>query len=99
MLGDLLYDDYCIYYAADGVEAMDMLKRPEGEIALVILDLYMPNMSGWDVMERMQADEALRDIPVIVLTVDQDAEVKALQSRWIDCHCSALALKCPKSLP
>ena len=84
ILGEALYDDYCIYYAADGVEAMEMLRRHPDEIALVILDLYMPNMSGWDVMERMQADETLRNIPVIVLTVDQEAEAKALKMGAMD---------------
>lgn len=84
MLGDLLSDDYDIYYACDGVEAMDMLRRHRDEIALVMLDLYMPNMSGREVMTRMQIDEDLMFIPVIFLSMDPHAELDCLQIGAMD---------------
>lgn len=84
LLGDLLQEDYDIYYASDGVEVMEMLQKHKNEIALLILDLYMPNMSGRDVMARMQADEELMSIPVIVLTVDQHAELECLKMGAMD---------------
>lgn len=84
ILGDLLSEDYDIYYASDGVETMDMLQRHRGEISLLILDLYMPNMTGQEVMARMQADEALKTVPVIVLTVDKNAELECLKIGALD---------------
>ena len=84
ILGDLLSDDYEIHYACDGVEALNVLRNSRNEIELLILDLYMPNMSGWEVMNQMQADMELRNIPVIVLTIDHDAELKALQKGALD---------------
>ncbi len=84
MLGDLLQDDYEIYYASDGLETMETLRTHKDEIALVILDLYMPKMTGWDVMGLMQEDDELKDIPVIVLTVDLEAEVDCLKMGAMD---------------
>lgn len=84
LLGDLLSDDYDIYYASDGVETLKMLRTHRDEIALLILDLYMPNMTGWEVMSKMQADEELMSISVIVLTVDHDAELRALRMGAMD---------------
>ncbi len=84
MLGTLLSEDYDITYACDGVEALDCLINHQGGIDLVVLDLYMPNMSGWEVMAQMQADEYLRSVPVIVVTVDHDAELKALEMGALD---------------
>ncbi|MBP5230512.1 MAG: EAL domain-containing protein, partial [Clostridia bacterium] len=46
---------------------------------LVMLDLIMPRMDGFEVLRRMKADEHLKGIPVIVLTADKSAELKALQ--------------------
>jgi two-component system alkaline phosphatase synthesis response regulator PhoP len=48
---------------AAGLEAVREY-RPD----LVLLDLMMPDMNGWDVCMRMRSDESLRDIPVIVVT-------------------------------
>ena len=79
MLGDLLGDDYGIFYASDGIETLEMLRKHKDEIALLILDLYMPNMTGREVMRQMQVDEELMMIPVIVLTVDQKAELDSLK--------------------
>ena len=79
ILGDLLEDDYGIFYASDGVETLEMLRKHKDEIALLILDLYMPNMTGREVMQEMQIDEELMMIPVIVLTVDQEAELDCLK--------------------
>ena len=52
--------------AAGGVEGIRLIRelRPD----LVLLDLMMPDMDGWEVYQQMKADAAQRDIPVIVVT-------------------------------
>ena len=84
ILGDLLRDDYDIYYAADGRETMEVLRDHKDEIALVLLDLYMPRMTGREVIAEMQVDKDLVSIPVIVLTIDQDAELDSLKTGAMD---------------
>ena len=84
ILGSLLCDEYEIYYACDGVETMELLQKHKDEIALVILDLYMPNMSGQEVLARMKHDDDLMFIPTIVLTDDQDAELDCLKMGAMD---------------
>jgi CheY-like chemotaxis protein len=44
----------------------------------------MPNMNGMEVLKAMQADEALKNVPVIVLTVDHDAELECLKLGAMD---------------
>ena len=84
LLGDLLWEDYDVFYASDGVETMEVLRAHKDEIALVLLDLYMPNMTGREVMTAMQVDEELMTIPVIVLTIDQEAELDCLKIGAMD---------------
>jgi len=52
--------------------------------ALVLLDLYMPKMTGQEVMRQMQLDEDLISVPVVVLTVDQEAELDCLRMGAMD---------------
>ena len=84
MLGDLLSDDYDLYFASDGAEALEILRNHRNEISLLILDLHMPNMSGREMMAQLQADEALKSVPVIVLTVDHEAELECLKMGAMD---------------
>ncbi len=79
ILGALLESDYDLLYASDGVETMEMIHKYKDEIALVILDLYMPKMDGREVLSKMQVDEELMSIPVIMLTVDREAELDSLK--------------------
>ena len=75
LMEDLLAEEYDISHASDGVEALKTLRSQKDEIDLVLLDLQMPNMGGREVIAQMHIDEDLRSIPVIILTVDQDAEL------------------------
>lgn len=60
--------------AFDGREAIDVLNR-EDDIALVLLDVMMPHLSGFDVLSHMRQSERWRDTPCIVLTAaGQDAQ-------------------------
>jgi CheY-like chemotaxis protein len=53
--------------AADGDEALEIMRERELP-ALLILDLMMPRVSGWEVLERMDASPLMARVPVIVLT-------------------------------
>ncbi len=63
--------------AASGEEALRVLKAAPESFGAVILDVMMPSMSGYEVLEQVQADDALRDVPVVILTahVEQESEV------------------------
>jgi CheY-like chemotaxis protein len=68
-----------LHVTTDGVEALQFL-RQEGEYVdavqpdLILLDLNMPRKDGQDVLEELQADEALCRIPVVVLTSSESEE-------------------------
>ena len=79
ILGTVLEDGYELIYAGDGVEALDVLRDHHEQLALVLLDLMMPRMSGIEVLKIMQETPELRNIPVVVLTADQQAEVECLK--------------------
>jgi sigma-B regulation protein RsbU (phosphoserine phosphatase) len=65
---------YEIYEAHDGDEALQIMGRSVPD--LVLLDLKMPRMYGISVIEAMREDPSLRDVPIIVLTVVDDAQEK-----------------------
>ena len=54
--------------AMGGREGLELIRRSKPD--LVLLDLMMPDMDGWEVYKQMKADKALCNIPVIVVTAD-----------------------------
>jgi two-component system chemotaxis sensor kinase CheA len=62
----LLAAGYESEIASDGVEALECLHRKDWD--LVVADVDMPRMTGFELTERMRADEQFRDIPVIIVT-------------------------------
>lgn len=79
MLGAMLNDLYEIGYAGNGREALDMISSEKATLSLIILDLHMPELDGYSVLEAIRTDNEMRRIPVIVLTSEKEAEVKSLQ--------------------
>ncbi|MBR4344508.1 MAG: EAL domain-containing protein [Lachnospiraceae bacterium] len=79
MLGAMLKELYDIEYAGNGREALEIISKEKIALSLVILDLHMPEMDGYSVLEALKSDNELRRIPVIVLTSEKEAEVKSLQ--------------------
>jgi len=65
-----------VHGASGGVAGLQMVKelRPD----LILLDLMMPDMDGWEVFQQIKADETLRSIPVIVVTAKAQSIDKAL---------------------
>jgi DNA-binding response OmpR family regulator len=57
---------YEVLGALGGREGLETVRREHPD--LVLLDLMMPDMDGWDVYQQMKADEKTREIPVIVVT-------------------------------
>ncbi len=62
--------------AVGGREGIETVRRLKPD--LVLLDLMMPDMDGWEVYQQMKADDALKDIPVIVVTAKAQSIDKVL---------------------
>jgi DNA-binding response OmpR family regulator len=67
---------YQVHGAEGGQAGLDLVRdvRPN----LVLLDLMMPDMDGWEVYQQMRADDGLKDIPVIIITAKAQSIDKIL---------------------
>ena len=77
--------EYCVLTAGDGVEAMRVLEEHNG-INLLLLDLNLPNMNGFQVLEFLKEDERFRELRTIILTNhdELDNEIKGLKLGAVD---------------
>ena len=79
VLGMILEDYYDIIYASNGREALQMIEEYRDKLSVVLLDLIMPEMDGFKVLDCVRNDELLKSIPIIVLTAERNAELRALE--------------------
>lgn len=63
--------------AINGIEALDWLEKKSAEIDLILLDIVMPGMDGFEALDKIKKDERFRKIPVIVSTNLDNDEDKA----------------------
>jgi two-component system chemotaxis response regulator CheY len=66
MYAEFLRMQFTVVEAEDGVRALDIMRKTRPDI--VVTDLALPRMDGFELVERMRADDRLRDVPVIALT-------------------------------
>jgi CheY-like chemotaxis protein len=75
---EVLEDEgYVVASAADGVQALSYLRQRERVPDLILLDIMMPNMNGFEFREAQLQDQRHAAIPVAVLTADGNAKAKA----------------------
>ena len=80
----LVLSGYDVVLAADGTEAVTLLREVHLAPDLAILDVEMPEVSGWEVLRAIRADPATLDLPVIICTVRGDvADIE--ESRTLRC--------------
>ena len=77
MLTEILGDSYHILEAENGQECLETLQAEAGNIALVLLDINMPVMNGFEVLKAMNRNHTIEDTPVIMISSDDsDAAIR-----------------------
>lgn len=74
ILAEMLGRDYIIHEAENGEEALQILRQYGTAISLVLLDIPMPVMDGFGVLQHMAEEYWIKDIPVIMISSDDSAE-------------------------
>ena len=83
ILEEILKDNYTVISAGNGVRALEVLRRIPVLPKIILLDVFMPEMNGYEMLEVMKTDHALRRIPVIFITTS-DSETEALSAGAVD---------------
>ena len=77
LLSQILLDDYNVIEACDGVEATQIIQDYFKELSIVLLDIVMPRMDGFGVLEFMNANDLIQDLPVIMISsMDEDSAIR-----------------------
>ena len=77
ILTEILNADYRILEACDGEECLEKLHQHAGDIALVLLDLVMPKMDGFEVLDYMNRNHTIEDLPVVMISSeDSEASIR-----------------------
>jgi two-component system, cell cycle response regulator DivK len=82
LLVQLLEDEYEILTAVDGAAGIELAEREHPDV--ILMDLSLPVIDGWEATRRIKANQSVRDIPIIALTAHAmrgDAE------RALNCGC------------
>lgn len=70
-----LTDDYMVQAAINGAMALKIIERKQPD--LILLDIMMPDMDGYEVCQKLKAQESTRDIPIIFVTTQSEIEDEA----------------------
>ena len=84
ILGSFLSSDYQVKVARDGFSALEIARRtPKPD--LILLDIMMPSLNGFEVCRQLQAEKDTRDIPVIFITAaGPESEIEGLSAGAVD---------------
>ncbi|MCR4666381.1 MAG: EAL domain-containing protein [Desulfovibrio sp.] len=74
ILKELLSDDFNILLAHNGLVGLDLMEEHKKSISIVLLDIFMPECTGFDFLERKQTMRGCQTIPVIVMTASNTVE-------------------------
>lgn len=77
ILQEILQDEYHVILAEDGKKAMDELEKYQDKISVVLLDLIMPEMDGFAVLEKMKKRKLITRVPVMVISGETSSEVES----------------------
>jgi two-component system, sensor histidine kinase and response regulator len=77
VLTDLLKDDYKVMVAKDGPQALKACEREQGLPDIILLDIMMPEMDGYEVCRRLKSNDATKNIPVIFCTAMSEVRDEA----------------------
>jgi putative two-component system response regulator len=83
IIEEILKDEYQVLTAENGREALEILKTIDIMPKIVLLDIIMPEMNGYQLLEIMKKDNVFRKIPVIFITTS-DSELNALSAGAVD---------------
>ncbi|MFQ6132677.1 MAG: response regulator transcription factor [Armatimonadota bacterium] len=82
---NLARQGYTVRCAHDGKDALDMVEARHPD--LMVLDIMLPTVSGWEVLQRLKTDPETMDIPIIVLTaLGEDRDVAKGWGLGSDCY-------------
>lgn len=74
MLADIFSDDYVILEAENGKDGLELITNNMGSIAAILLDLIMPVMNGFEVLEVLKEKNVISKIPIIMITGEDSLE-------------------------
>jgi len=83
-LGKLILEKegYKVLSAYNGPDGLKLLKEHQDEVNLILLDIMLPAVYGWEILEQIKADETTAHIPVIMLTARHYLEDEAETSKY-----------------
>lgn len=84
ILSSILADSYIMLEASNGIEALSLLHREKEKPSLILLDVVMPEMDGFETLRNILADPELQQIPVVFITSETDDEAKGLAAGAVD---------------
>ncbi len=68
ILMQILMDSYHVYEACDGQQALDFVRQHSCSLSLILLDIMMPKLDGYEVLRQLKQDMATKNIPVILIS-------------------------------
>lgn len=82
ILAEILMPDYVVHQAENGKEGLDLLRQRAAKISLVLLDIQMPVMNGYEFLDAVRQEVRFANIPIIVMTSSGEAkeEIRCLES-------------------